>query len=208
MCWALLARAGGPQASSRQTPTKQSMSRTSHHTYPPLMTCCREQDPSHTVSESELDISPHDSCNLLPNLRYALLSKQHERRPGSVGVLDCHRNSFKCGSTWCRSSSGLARSGDAMEGLQGNAFASGQAQGPPNSAAAPPVTDDGPLRGGSSLAEADLQPRESAHPFEVRQVSSLLLKAHCPHPAHSFARRRANYPVNAVLCAACLYPLQ
>ena len=57
MCWALLARAGGPQASSRQTPTKQSMSRASHHFYPPLVTCCHKQDPCHTVSETELEIS-------------------------------------------------------------------------------------------------------------------------------------------------------
>lgn len=58
MCWALLARAGGPQASSWQIPTKQSMSRVSHHTYPPLFTCCHKQLPSHIVSKSELDIQP------------------------------------------------------------------------------------------------------------------------------------------------------
>jgi hypothetical protein len=62
-----------------------------------------------------------------------------------------------------------------MEGHQGNAFASGQAQGLPMSAAAPPVTNDGPLQGGSSLAEADLQPREPVHPFEVSQLAALQL---------------------------------
>ena len=70
----------------------------------------------------------------------------------------------------CRSSSGLGRSSDALDG-QGNAFTGAQAQ-VPSAMAMPAVNGSAALQDGDGLGDAVLPGRDSiAHPFEVRHVA-------------------------------------
>ena len=70
----------------------------------------------------------------------------------------------------CRSSSGLGRSSDALDG-QGNAFTGAQVQ-VPSAMAMPVVNGSAALQDGDGLGDAVLQGRDStAHPFEVPHVA-------------------------------------
>ena len=80
----------------------------------------------------------------------------------------------------CRSSSGLGRSSDALDG-QGNAFTGAQVQ-VPSAMAMPVVNGSAALQDGDGLGDAVLQGRDStAHPFEVPHAAlqPILISVQC-----------------------------
>ena len=94
--------------------------------------------------------------------------------PCTVNLTQSHQCSaglvVRAHSMCCRSSSGLGRSSDALDG-QGNAFTGAQAQ-VPSAMAMPAVNGSAALQDGDGLGDAVLPGRDSiAHPFEVRHVA-------------------------------------